>query len=151
MCRTARLFTCARCRRQVVICSRCDRGNRYCGKPCAQTARRQSQRAAARRYQASRRGRLAHAARQHRYRQRRRTKVTHQGSLPRRPDGTLPAESGQSDRQGVVPGADVGADRRCDLCAARCSPFLRQGFLHRRPLPAAIDLPPPRMVRHPGA
>jgi hypothetical protein len=27
----ARLFNCARCHRQVVICSRCDRGNLYCG------------------------------------------------------------------------------------------------------------------------
>ena len=34
---SARLFNCARCRRQVVICSHCDRGNRYCGKRCAQS------------------------------------------------------------------------------------------------------------------
>ena len=27
----ARLFVCARCRRQVLVCSRCDRGQRYCG------------------------------------------------------------------------------------------------------------------------
>jgi len=26
---SARLFNCARCRRQVVICSHCDRGNIY--------------------------------------------------------------------------------------------------------------------------
>ena len=26
----ARLFVCARCKRQVLICSRCDRGQEYC-------------------------------------------------------------------------------------------------------------------------
>ena len=41
---SARLFNCARCRCQVVICSHCDRGNIYCGKRCSQTARRQSRR-----------------------------------------------------------------------------------------------------------
>ena len=41
---SARLFNCARCRCQVVICSHCDRGNIYCGKRCSETARRQSQR-----------------------------------------------------------------------------------------------------------
>ena len=75
---TGRLFNCARCGRQVVICSRCDRGHRYC-KGCAPAARRGSRRAAGARYQHSRRGRLAHAERQHRYRARRQ-KVTHQGS-----------------------------------------------------------------------
>ena len=42
---SARLFNCARCRCQVVICSHCDRGNLYCGKRCSQAARRQSVRA----------------------------------------------------------------------------------------------------------
>jgi hypothetical protein len=81
---TARLFTCARCRAQVLICSRCDRGHIYCGPRCSQQARRESLRAAGRRYQHSRRGRLTHAERQHRYR-RRPHKVTHQGSVPLAP------------------------------------------------------------------
>ena len=46
---SARVFNCARCHGQVVICSHCDRGNLYCGKRCSQAARRQSQREAARR------------------------------------------------------------------------------------------------------
>ncbi len=53
MCSSARVFTCARCRRQVVICSHCDRGNRYCGPSCAHSARRHAQREAAQRYQLS--------------------------------------------------------------------------------------------------
>jgi len=55
---TARLFKCARCRAQVLICSRCDRGHIYCGRTCSQQARRESLRAAGRHYQRSRRGRL---------------------------------------------------------------------------------------------
>jgi hypothetical protein len=145
MCTSARLFQCARCRRQVVICSHCDRGNRYCGKRCAQTARRQSQREAGRRYQRKRRGRFAHADRQRRYRQRHRAKVTHQGSRPLRLDDRLPVTSRMSECLGAP--ADAGADSRCHLCGRCCSPFVRQGFLHRRPTRAAIDLPPPPMTR----
>jgi len=96
---SARLFNCARCRCQVVICSHCDRGNIYCGKRCSEAARRQSQREAGRRYQKTRRGGFAHAERQRRYRQRRRAKVTHQGSPPDVADETLPAESRASARR----------------------------------------------------
>ncbi|MFZ3119313.1 MAG: hypothetical protein WA159_13445 [Variovorax sp.] len=41
---TSRLFNCAGCRRQCLICSACDRGQRYCGSACAQTARAASRR-----------------------------------------------------------------------------------------------------------
>ena len=139
---SARLFNCARCRRPVVICSHCDRGNIYCGKRCSQTARRQSQREAARRYEKTRRGRFAHAARQRRYRQRRRQKVTHQGSPPVLPDETLPAESRASARRSEEPAAVPAEGIRCHLCGRMCSHFLRQSFLHRRPTREAIDLPP---------
>ena len=37
-----RLFNCARCRRQVRLCSPCDLGQRYCGRLCATEARRES-------------------------------------------------------------------------------------------------------------
>ena len=42
----ARLFLCARCQRQVRICSYCDRGNQYCGPACARAARNESLRSA---------------------------------------------------------------------------------------------------------
>jgi hypothetical protein len=64
------MFLCARCRTQVVLCSRCDRGNRYCGPACWRLARNAARRETARRYQRSRRGRLTHAARSRRWRQR---------------------------------------------------------------------------------
>ena len=80
----ARLFLCARCRRQVLICSRCDRGQQYCGARSSGPARRESLRAAGRRYQHSRPGRHCHAECQRRYRRRcredaRAQKVTHHG------------------------------------------------------------------------
>lgn len=76
-----RLFLCARCRTQVLICSCCDRGQIYCAGGCAREARQQAQRDAGRRYQTSRRGRVNHAARTSRWRARQKN-VTHQGSPP---------------------------------------------------------------------
>ena len=54
----ARLFLCGRCRAQVIICRRCDRGQIYCGQRCTQEARRSAQRAANKRYQTSHPGRI---------------------------------------------------------------------------------------------
>ena len=147
---SARLFNCARCRCQVVICSHCDRGNLYCGKRCSQAARRQSVRAAGKRFQNSRRGRFAHAERQRRYRQRRRQKVTHQGSLPGPPDETLPAESRTSARRIEFPAAVAIDGIRCHRCRRLCSDLVRQTFLQRRPAREAIDLPPSVLVQSQG-
>ena len=147
---SARLFNCARCRAQVVICSHCDRGNLYCGKWCSQSARRESVRAAGKRFQRSRRGCFAHAERQRRYRQRRRQKVTHQGSPAGLPNETLAAESRTSPERIEVPAAVDGEDIRCQLCGRPCSAFVRQGFKHRRPAHEAIDLPPPVWAQHQG-
>ena len=41
-----RLFLCARCRVQVVLCSHCDRGNRHCGRLCWRLARDAARRGA---------------------------------------------------------------------------------------------------------
>ena len=90
MARSARLFLCARCRDQVLLCSHCDRGQRYCSRACSFACRRERRRQTARRYQDSRGGSLKHAARAACWRDRRRSlrracaagdidKVTHQG------------------------------------------------------------------------
>ena len=115
--RAAREFNCARCHRQVLICSRCDRGQIYCARSCSQAARRESLRAAGRRYQNSRRGRLLHAARQRCYRQRRAQKVTHQGSVPPGVGGLL--RSGRP-TEAVKPAAERVVCHFCgrDLSAA---------------------------------
>ena len=92
--RPGRQFLCARCRLPVVLCSRCDRGNRYCGRACGHQARDDARRASASRYQRSYRGRLTHAARSRRWRQRQAEaaqNVTHQGSQVGAADAPLAA------------------------------------------------------------
>jgi hypothetical protein len=127
---TPRLFLCARCRAQVLICPACDRGHRYCSPECARVSRCCSQRAAGQRYQGSRRGRHAHAERARRWRERQR-KVTHQGSLAPQPDALLPVDSapvitGLEDQPLALAAAPI---LRCHFCGCACSAFVRPGFL----------------------
>jgi hypothetical protein len=77
---SSRLFLCNHCRRQVVICRRCDRGQVYCGPDCSLGVRRRNQRDARRRYQATDQGRRMHAERSRKYRARGR-RVTDQGLI----------------------------------------------------------------------
>lgn len=139
---SARLFYCLRCHTQVVICRRCDRGQRYCGADCATAARRESSRRAACRYQRTRPGRFANAQRQQRFRDkahdstrslcdpvsRADTKVTHQGSVPLR--SALPYRIDQTDTVHL----DALSTRhstvvRCHGCGCVCSAFLRRDYL----------------------
>ena len=131
---TARLYNCARCHRQVTICSHCDRGNLYCGKSCADRARSTSLRAAGKRYQRTRRGRFNHAERQRRYRSRSK-KVTHQGSLE------LPANDPLTTRSEAPSSVVVVEDEaiRCHFCGRLCSGFLRLEYLHRTAPSLASD------------
>lgn len=129
---SARLFVCAGCRRQVLICSCCDRGQIYCAGDCAERARHHAQRAAGRRYQSSRQGRLAHAVRARRYRARGK-KVTHHGSPLLPPDDLLASGSPM-----IASDAKASTDRpppsalHCHWCGRRCLALIRQGFLRRR-------------------
>ncbi len=74
---TYRLYNCQCCRMQVCICAQCDCGNLYCPGECADLSRRESVRRAGARYQRSFRGARKHAERQRRYRERRKSEVTH--------------------------------------------------------------------------
>jgi hypothetical protein len=74
---SCRMFLCGRCRTQVLVCRRCDRGQIYCIGNCAKEARRDNQRESRRRYQATPRGRAMHAARNRRYRARQRRVTDH--------------------------------------------------------------------------
>ncbi len=56
------------CRVLFFICSYCDRGQVYCSQTCRRPARDQQRRAANRRHQQTRGGRLAHSRRQYAYR-----------------------------------------------------------------------------------
>ena len=130
---SARFFLCARCRQQVVLCRRCDRGQRYCGSSCSQLSRTERQREARHRFAQSRAGRLDNARRQSRYRARllaqrtHKTKiVTDQGSAPTGAINTLVC--GASDVV-VEPIKHQSARTRCRVCSQCCDPRLRSGFL----------------------
>lgn len=127
---SARTFACLQCHGVVLVCPHCDRGQRYCSACCRHQARRAAQRAAARRYQATPRGRLAHARRQRRYRQRGAQEiVTHQGS------------------QGVDCGDVLASEQRetsppghCHWCARGVTDVVRHGFLRHATLQATLPV-----------
>src|SRR6267143_2831976 len=64
MVRVARRLVCGRCGKEVWICPRCERGQRYCSRPCTLEARRVSSRRAGHRFRAKTPGRLGNARRQ---------------------------------------------------------------------------------------
>ena len=137
-----RLFLCARCQAMVLICSCCDRGQIYCAGGCAQDARHQAQRAASQRYQASRRGRMNHAARTSRWRARQKN-VTHRGSPPQPSDDGVSVDTAvAASKPSAASASDVAMGSQdhgppfwcCHWCGRRCPPFVRTGFLRRRGL-----------------
>jgi len=137
----ARLYHCARCRCQVVICQRCDRGNIYCTQGCASLTRVESQRSAGQRYQSSLPGRHKHADRQRRYRQRLEGKVTHHGSPPTPVGDVLLVElRKRGNREGfsVIP---PGRVIQCHHCGQVCSPFVRLTVLRGRYPPRSSSRP----------
>lgn len=146
----ARFFLCGRCTRQVVICSDCDRGNRYCARGCAGQTRRELQREAGVRYQDSRVGRVKHAWRTRCWRQRKAQQaqsVTHQGSKDEVPDAvlmvceptvptpavmaaTVPCTTSSIDVQVAPAFREVDpAVWQCQWCGNDCMARLRRGFL----------------------
>ena len=127
----ARFFLCAGCRAQVVICSCCDRGQIYCAEGCALKARHSAQRAAGRRYQTSRRGRIAHALRSRNYRGRQKN-VTHQGSPPPLPDDLLSPDLAAANNTPFPDSFPRPTAWRCGWCDRHCPDFVRQDFLRRR-------------------
>jgi hypothetical protein len=152
-----RLVTCAwrGCTRLFSACGSCDRGRRYCSCECAMHARRAQLRQAGRVYQASERGRRAHASRQARYRTRV-ARVTHRRSADERKSREISLGSirtanalfirdSRPSAESVGRAADpASAGAACPLECALCgrrSVFLRVGFRRRRA---------PRCARQPG-
>jgi hypothetical protein len=155
MARSARLFLCARCRDQVLLCSHCDRGQLYCSRACSFARRRERRRETAQRYQSSQAGRLKHAARSACWRKRRRSlhqhsagadvdKVTHQGCPQALADASLHAcdnmptgacepalaETAQ-DAAPTTPGALSFAAPVCRRCAHSLLAHVRLSWLRR--------------------
>lgn len=126
---TPRLFLCALCHEQVIICTYCDRGNIYCSFSCSLTARKNSLREAGNRYQHSIKGRLNHALRQRHYMQRLRAfknKMTHQGSSETTPDGLLLSVKNKATKTDK---RQINGPIICCLCHATVASLLRSGFL----------------------
>jgi hypothetical protein len=140
---TIRRFLCAGCGVAVCLCTTCDRGQRYCSVGCARSVRRQSQRESDRRYQSSQRGRLNHAERSRRYRQRHRSVTEHSSVVPPKhsvrsttSDVSMPS----SDEKTATTLASVSTtDERgssqqikCHFCRRWCAPWVRHAPLRRR-------------------
>ena len=151
---TGRLFLCARCQAQVLVCSQCDRGQRYCANGCSAITRLSRQREASSRYQQSRIGRHKHAARMQRWRIRRAASakiVTHHSSQASPADAVLQANESppaiSPDSQALSTCSPIAPDSialsttantrisipaplwRCHWCQSPCPALMRQGFL----------------------
>ncbi len=128
---SSRLYQCTRCHAQVIICSVCDRGQRYCNSGCAQAARAESLKRAGQKYQSSRAGRFKNAARQQRFRARIKQKVTQQGSVAKPLHDLLNIQLARKSeaRKPLLPGTTV----HCHFCGEVCASFLRHDFLHSHP------------------
>ena len=125
---SCRMFLCVRCRSQVLVCRRCDRGQIYCAGTCAQQARRHHQSEARRRYQATPRGRAMHAERNRRYRVRQRS-VTDQGPLKEHEAGLLPGVEAYGPVSERSPSRWPPGIWRCHFCRQAASTFVRLSTL----------------------
>ena len=124
-----RSLICAWCQVDVVVCSGCDHGQRYCSHECRQQGRRESLRRCAQRYQDTAQGRCNHASRQRRYRARRRQQkiVTHQGSRqPCAGDVLAPQVSAEPNVSAPLKSVAPG---HCHWCAQVLTGVLRRSFL----------------------
>jgi len=132
---SCRMFLCSRCRSQVLVCRQCDRGQIYCTGPCAQEVRRDNQRQARRRYQATPRGRTMHAERSRQYRARRQ-RVTDHGPATARKEESLPALRARTETGEQLVGIKSAGHWLCHCCGQPASAFLRLSALrpeyHRR-------------------
>jgi hypothetical protein len=121
----ARMYNCLWCNNQSFICRSCDRGNVYCS-TCTPIVRGERRRITARRYQASRQGRLKYAERHRRYRERLRIKVTrHSFKPPIEPVIILKSENPPKLLR-IFPDQHPSKGIICHCCGAQCSNFIRQ-------------------------
>lgn len=124
-----RLFQCAFCHKQSRVCSRCDRGQIYCGNVCAVFVRKKSMQLAGKRYQKTFNGKRNHAARQARYRMRQKKIVTHQGS-------PLIHQHASMSSLEINPNQPENGHNKpaliCCCCGKSVSDWMRNDFLKRR-------------------
>jgi hypothetical protein len=123
-----RKYGCLKCNSLVIICRHCDHGNIYC-KQCAPVMYLIARRRANTRYQKTYQGRINHAARQKRYRERLKQKVTHQGSQARSLRDLLVNKRNCVEVTFKVENKPYTKDIFCHCCNKMCSPFLRDDWL----------------------
>ena len=104
------------------ICRHCDRGHRYCGGRCRRKARRQQRRAANRRHQQSREGRLDHRDRQRVYRKKCRLRRVTDHTSARRPRSVNITEPWTKLRRRPPFGEEFQPRRRLKLSQAAIRP-----------------------------
>ena len=117
-----RVFSCGTCGKEVRICCRCDRGQRYCSKECSRVARRKSVRKAVRRYRKTAQGRRNHARCQKRWHLRWATTVVHQASSPTPP--VAKASPVRATRASPPWAAELEPLFRCHFCGGPCGPVV---------------------------
>ncbi len=115
-----------------MICTHCDRGQRYCGEQCSRLARRESMREAGRRYQQTPDGRAKHAVRQAIYLilQSLRSRLSGKDDASGFPAAECPvqtvgedAEDDLGDAQSrLEPAHEARTAMYCCVCGARCAP-----------------------------
>jgi hypothetical protein len=125
-----RLFNCQHCERQLRVCRRCDRGQRYCSGACQVKGRRRSVGRANARYQHTPRGARFHAARQARWRERQKNKVTYHRLAERAVRAKL-CSVVVSERRADDITDEAHRVVRCDFCARALDGFIRLGPLRR--------------------
>jgi len=136
MCRSARLYNCARCARQVIICSHCDRGNIYCAGDCSALSRPEKLKEAQRRYEKTDKAKRAKAKRQQQYRQRKKNKATHQGSTKLLLYDLLLIEL-EKLKTAIKQCHFTNCIRQCcHFCGSQCHDFLRLFFLEPKKSPS---------------
>jgi len=100
------LFECERCRKLIVLCTKCIGGRRYCD-PCGEEANKESVRECGRRYQSTPKGKESHRARQQRYRD----GVRERGQQ-RAPESPVDGASTKDSGPGPTPGVTHRYDRK---------------------------------------
>lgn len=126
---SSRLFSCALCRILCVICSPCDSGQIYCSPNCSKSARKKSCNEAEKRYQQTQKGKLNHALRQQRYRERQSKIVTdHTCQAPSECDPYSPTEN-KTDESFVN---QYVKGLFCCCCGKGVSYWLRHDFLKKK-------------------
>lgn len=130
---SSRIFNCLRCHHQVILCQKCDHGQRYCAGQCSKLARKASLKRANKKYQNSRKGRFNNAERQRRFRLKQKQpmkRVTDQGSPLEPSHDLLIGEPCAFEKNAKI--LPVGSKTACHFCGRPINPFFRVGFLKKR-------------------